>query len=104
MCGRPVSLAIEVWIIRLIFLEHIVNGCQKHSGNSDDGFFVSPPLFQSKVTAADFRKLLGSDGAQSALDEQRLDVSPGSADPGDLFISGALVVLRRKPSPRAEML
>ena len=32
------------------------------------------------------------------------DNGPGTADPGGLFLSGALVVLRRKPSPGAKML
>ena len=67
-------------------------------------FFVSPPFFQSKVTAADFRKPLGLDSAQSARNKQRLDICPGPADPGGLFLPSALVVLRRKPSPGAKML
>ena len=73
-------------------------------GNGDDGFLVSPPLFQREITAADFRKLLGADGTQSALHKQRFNVGTGPADSGGLFLSGALVVLRRKPSPGAEML
>ena len=85
VCRRPLRLAVNVRLIRLIFLEHIVDGRQQHPGNSNDGFLVSPPLFQSEVTAADFRKLFGSDGTQSALNEQRLDVGPGAADSGGLF-------------------
>ena len=35
-----VSLAVEAGIVGLIFLEHIVNGSQEHSGNSDNCFLV----------------------------------------------------------------
>ena len=104
MRRRAVSFAVEFRIVRFILLEHIVNGGQEHSGNGDNCFLVSPPLFQSQVTAADFWKLLGPDGTQSALNEQRLDIGPGTADSGGLFLSCAFVVLRRKPSPGAKML
>lgn len=104
MCGRTVGYAVEFRIVRLIFLEHIVNGGQEHPGNGDDRLLMSPPLFQCEVTAADFRKLLGPNGAQSALNKQGLDIGPGAADPGSLFLPGTLVVLRRKPSPGAKML
>lgn len=104
MYRRSVCFAVELRIIRLIFLEHIVNGGQKHSGDGNNRFLVTPPLFQGEVTAADFRKLLGPDGAQSTLNEQGLDIGSGAADSGGLFLSGALVVLWRKPSPGAKML
>ena len=64
VCRRPVGFAVEFRIVRLIFLEHIVNGCEGHSGNSNDSFLVTPPLFQSEVTVAHFRKLFGPYGAQ----------------------------------------
>ena len=104
MCGRAVGYAVEFRIVRLIFLEHIVNGSEQHPGNGNDRFLVSPPLFQSEVTAADFGKLFRSDGAQSALNEQGLDIGPSPADPGGLFLPSTLIVLWRKPSPGAEML
>ena len=104
VCRRPVGFAVEFRIVRLILLEHIVNGGQEHPGNGDDCFLVPPPLLQREVTAADFWKLLGPDGAQSALNEQGLDIGPGPADPGCLFLPGTLIVLWRKPSPGAEML
>lgn len=76
MYRRTVCFAIEFRIVRLIFLEHIVNGGQEHPGNGDDRFLVAPPLFQCEVTAADFGKLFRSDGAQSALNKQGLDIGP----------------------------
>ena len=104
MYRRTVCFAVEFRIVKLIFLEHIVNGGQEHPGNGDDRFLVAPPLFQCEVTAADFRKLLGPNGAQSTLNKQGLDIGPGAADSGSLFLPGALIVLRRKPSPGAKML
>ena len=85
MRRRAVSFAVEFRIVRFILLEHIVNGGQEHSGNGNNCFLVSPPLFQSQVTAADFWELFGSDGAQSTLNKQRLDVGPGTADFGGFF-------------------
>lgn len=104
MCGRTVGYAVEFRIVRLIFLEHIVNGSQEHPGNSDDGFLVAPSLFQGKVTAANFRELLGTSGVKGALNKQGLDVGPCPADSGGFLLPGALVVLRREPSPGAKML
>ena len=95
---------VKLRIIWLIFLQHIVDGSQQYSSNGNDGLLVSLPLFQSKVTAADFRKLLGPNGAQSALDKQRLDIGPAAADSSGLFLPGTLVVLRRKSSPGAKVL
>lgn len=103
MYRRSVCFAVELRIIRLIFLEHIVNGSQKHSCDSDNRFLVAPAFFQGEVTAADFWELLSPNGTQSTLNEKGLDIGSGPADPGSLFLSGALVVLRRKPSPGAKM-
>lgn len=95
---------IEFGIVRLIFLENIVYGSQQHSGNGDDGLLVSPAFLQREIATAHFGELLSTDSIKSALNKQRLDVDSSSADPNGLFLFGALVVLRRKPSPGAEML
>ena len=76
MSRRTIIFAVEFRIVRLIFLEHIVNGGQKHSGDGNNRFLVTPPLFQGEVTAADFRKLLGPNSAQGALDKQQLGSFP----------------------------
>ena len=48
--------------------------------------------------------LLAFTDSKCALYQQRFDVSPSSADSGGFLLPGALVVLRRKTSPRAKML
>ena len=48
MRGRPVSLAVKLWVVRFIFLEDVVDGSQQHSGDSDDSFFVSPALLRAR--------------------------------------------------------
>ena len=55
------------------FGEHVVDGRKEHSGNSNDSLFVAPALFKGKVTIADFRELLCTNGAESALNKQRLE-------------------------------
>ena len=85
-------------IVRLVLLQNVVDGSQQHSGDSDDSFFVSPALFESEITVTDFRKLFGTDGCKSALNEQRLDVSSGATDSGGFLLPGTLIVLRSKPS------
>ena len=87
MCRRTIRFAVEFRIVRLIFLEHIVNGRQKHSGDGNDRFLVPSPFFQSEVTAADFRKLFGANSIKRTLNEQRLEIGPGAADPGGFFSS-----------------
>ena len=61
-------------------------------------------LFESKVAVADFRELFGSARTESTLHKQWLDVCSGPADSGSFLLPRTLVVLRRKPSPGAEML
>ena len=96
---RPVALAVELRVVRLVLLEHVVDGCKEYPGNGDDCFLVSTALLESEVTIADLRELLGSNGAESALNEQRLDIGSGSADSGGFLLSGTLVVLRCKTRP-----
>ena len=97
MSRWPVAHAVEFRVVRFVLLEHIVDSCKEHPGNGDDGFLVSTALLESEVTIADLRELLGSNGAESALNEQRLDIGSGSADSGGFLLPGTLVVLRRKP-------
>ena len=73
---RTISHMIEFRVIRLIFLQHVVNSCEQHPGNGDDRFLVAPPLFQCEVTAADFRELFGTNGVKCALNKQGLDIGP----------------------------
>ena len=87
-----------------MLLEDVVDGSQQHSCNGDDSFLMTTPLFKIEVAVSDFGSVFIPDGTERALDKQRLYISPGSADPGSLFLPGTLVVLRCKPSPRAEML
>lgn len=101
---RSVGVAVEFWVVRLVLFENVVDGSQQHSGDGDDGFLVTPALFESKIAVADFWELFGSNSVESALNEQRLDVGSGTADPGGFLLPGTLVVLRRKPRPGAKML
>ena len=101
VCGWPVALSIEFRVVRLVLLEHIVDSRKEHSGNGNDGLFVTPTLFERKVAIPNFRKLLGTDSAKSALNKQRFDVGSGSTDSGGFLLSGTLIVLRCKTSPRA---
>lgn len=95
---------IEFWIIWLIFLQHIVDSGEQHSGNGNDCFLVSPTLFKGEIAITDLGKLLGPNRTKSALYEQQLDVGPGPADPGGFLLPGTFIVLRRKSSPRAKVL
>ena len=99
-----VTLAVEFRVVRLVFLEHVVDSRKEHPGNGDDGFLVTSALFESEVAISDFRELLSFNGGKSALNKQRFDVGSGPADSGGFLLPGTLVVLRRKPSPGAEML
>ena len=102
---RVISFAIELRIVRFVFLEHTVNGGEQHPGNGDDCLLVVPALFQILIAAKDFRVfLLCFNGGKGTPHKQRLDMGPGTADPGGLFLPSALIVLRRKPSPGAKVL
>ena len=101
VCGWPVALSIAFGVVRLVPLEHIVDSRKEHSGNDNDGLFVTPTLFEREVAISDFREFLCADSAKSALNKQRFDVGSGSTDSGGFLLSGTLVVLRRKTSPGA---
>lgn len=100
MHRRFVGIAIELRIIRLIFLEHVEDGGQQHSGNGDHGLFVATPLLEIEIAAADFRILFGTDSAKSTLYQQWLDIGSGTTNSGGFLLASALVVLRRKTGPR----
>ena len=96
--GHPCGKVLDY---RVLFLENVVDSGQQHSGNGNDGLFVSMTLFECKVTISDFRELLGTDGIKSALNKQRFDVGSGATDSGGFLLSGTFVVLWRKTSPGA---
>ena len=104
MCRRPVSLSVELRIVRLIFFKHVVNGGEQHPGDGDNSFLVSPTLFESEIAITDFRESLCTNGTKRTLNKQGFDVGTSPADSGGFLLPGALIVLRRKPSPRAEVL
>lgn len=56
------------------------------------------------VAVENIWKLLGTDGAKSTLNKQRLNVGSGSTDSGGFLLPRAFVILRREPSPRAKVL
>jgi len=95
---------VEFWIIWLIFLQHIVDSGEQHSGNGNDCFLVSPTLFKGEISITDLGKLLSPNRIKSALYEQRLDVASGPADPGGFLLPGTFIVPRRKPSLGAKVL
>ena len=98
MSRRSVYLPIELRIVRFIFLEHVVNGGEQHSGNGNNGFLVSPAFLEREIAVADFRELLGTNRIEGALHKQRLDVGSGPADSGGFLLPCALIVLRRESS------
>ena len=101
MSRQNVCFAVKFRVVRFIFPENVVDGSQQHSGNGDDSLFVPTTLFERKVTISDFRELLDTDSAKSALNKHRFDLDSGPADSGSFLFLCAFVVLRRKPSPGA---
>ena len=68
--GGRSALSVEFRIVRLVLLEHVVNGREQHPGNGDNGFLVSPAFLECKIAIADFWKLLGTNRTESALNKQ----------------------------------
>ena len=99
---RSIRLAIQLWTIGLIFVEHVVDGCKEHSGNGDNRLFVTATLFDSQVTVSDFRMLVGGDNSIGALNQKRLDVSPGFTDPAGFLFAAAFIALRKQALPRSK--
>lgn len=53
-----ISFAIELRIVRFVFLEYVVDGGQQHSGDGDNRFLVASALFQILITVKDFQVFL----------------------------------------------
>ena len=66
---RSVSLPIKFRIVRLIFLEYVVNSRQEHSSNGDDCFLVATAFLESKVAIADFWEFFGTNRIEGALNK-----------------------------------
>ena len=96
-----VTPRVKFRIVWLILFKNVVNGGQQHSGNGDDRFLVTSAFFNRKIPIADFGVAFGTNGTKSALNKQRLDVSPRTTDASGFLLSRTLIVLRRKTSPRA---
>ena len=92
-------MTVKLGVVRLILLQDVVDGSQQHPGDGDNGFLVAAPLFDSLITISDFRVFVAFDGGQSALNQNRLDISPSTADAGSFLLPGTLVVLRSKSGP-----
>ena len=82
----------------------MVDGSQKHSGDSDNSFLVSAPFSEREIAVSDFRVFLGFGNGDGTLDKQRLDVSSAMADSCSLFLPGTFIVLRGKARPRTQVL
>ena len=96
VCRRAVSFAVEFGIIRLVFLEHVVDGGQQHSGDGDNRFLVAPALFQILITVKDFRVFLlrfkDSKKLVEALESGKLVIAIMA--PGHFTTTGHFIVLR----------
>ena len=57
------KLPIKLRVVRFVFLQDVVDGSQQHSGDGDNRFLVSSPLFNSIVTISDFRVHVAFDGS-----------------------------------------
>ena len=95
---------IEFRIVRFVLLEYVVDRRWKHPGNGDNDLFVATALLERKIAVTDFRESFGPNGTERTLHQQGLNVGSGPANSGGFLLPGALVVLRRKPSPGAKML
>lgn len=95
---RNIFLAVKLGIVRLIFLQNVVDGGQQHSGNGNNSFLVTSALLNGKIPIADFWIALN---LKCAMNQQWLNVSACSGNSGSLFLPGTLIVLRRKPCSRA---
>ena len=103
LSGRLVRLSIKLSIVRFVFLQNVVNGSQEHSGDSDNRFLVSAPLFDSIVAVSDFGVSFAADSAKRALNKQRFDVNPCAGNAGSFYLAGAIIVLRSKACPRTKI-
>ena len=101
---RSICLAVKRGIVLLVPLDDVVDRSQEHTCNRNNRLLVTAPFLQIQVSAANLGIAFLADGSKGTLDKKRFDVCPGSADARCLFLSGTLVVLRRKTSPRAKML
>lgn len=88
----------------LLLQEHVVKAGQEHAGYGDNGTFVSAAFFDPVILEPEIRIALVFDGSKRTLNQQGLKVSASPENTAALLLAGALVILRGKPGPGAEML
>lgn len=87
----------------LLFEKHVVKAGQDHTCNGNNGTFMAAALPDTVIFGPKIRILLILNGGKGTLDQQGFEVSPSSGNPAAL-LPGALVVLRGKAGPGAEVL
>lgn len=88
----------------LLFEKHVVKAGQDHTCNGDNGTFMTAALLDTVILDFKIRILFVFDGSKRTLDQQRLEVSTSPGDTAAFLLPGALVILRGKAGPGAEML
>ena len=99
-----ICLAVKRGIVLLVPLDDVVDRSQEHTCNRNNRLFVTAPFLQIQVSAANLGIAFLANSTRAHWTRSGLMYAPGSADARCLLLSGTLVVLRRKTSPRAKML
>lgn len=87
----------------LLFQEHVVKAGQDHTGYGNNGPLMSAAFLNAIIFDPEIRVLLVLDGSKGTLDQQGLKVGTDPGDPAAFLLTGALIILRGKTGPGAEM-
>lgn len=76
-------------------LEHVVSGCEYHSGNGDNGSFLAPALGEPLIFDTIVRGRIRFHSGIGRLYESRFEVNLGPCNTNRLLFAGRLIVAGR---------
>ena len=90
--------------IRLELGEYVPDSGQEHPADGDDGLLVAAASLQAAVAFLELRVFVRVNDSVGDLDEERLEVGPGSGNAGGFDLEVALVIAWTAAGPGSEML
>jgi len=92
---RHINMVEVTRIEDLTGLEHVISGCENHSGNGDNGSLLSSALGDPLIFDAVVSGRIRFHSGMGCLYESRLEINPGPCNANRLLFACGLIVAGR---------
>ena len=90
--------------IRLCLAKDVPDSGQEHPAYRDNSFLVTTTGFEPKIALSKLRMELRLSQIICDLDKKRLEINPGTRDPGGLDLFRTLIIARTATGPGDKVL